>query len=121
MTEDELAALEQLTEAATLGPWMWEKYSDHVYGDSQGLDGLAYDITRDEDRAFIAAARTAVPALIAEVRRLRATLADYRHQCSECDAVELCLPSGYDWHWTCADSEACRARFEAKYPLAYAE
>lgn len=62
-----------------------------------------------------------IPALLAEVRRLRAALTDYRHTCSECDSVEMCLPSGYEWNWTCADSAACRARFEAKYPLAHAE
>lgn len=89
MTEEELAALEALTEAATAGPWEWNDHDLHAvsvanddpWDPASGqkiivTDSGAYPPEKD-DAAFIAAARTAVPALIAEVRRLRAVEAKY--------------------------------------------
>lgn len=94
MTDAELAELERLCEVATPGPWEWEA------GMFTGAAGRPYNLQvrvaspwgegelhphvllktvngwepKDSDAAFIAAARTAVPALIAEVRRLRDAL-----------------------------------------------
>ena len=82
MTDDELKALEALAEKATTGPWS-ERW---LYG---ALRHINRNVDRDcfiddadlpdgarwpgkEDAAFISACRTAVPALIAEVRRLQA-------------------------------------------------
>jgi hypothetical protein len=73
MTDAELTELEALCHAATPGPWECDIF---------GIPGVA---TKAPNRyrskhidelnfAFIAAARTAVPALIAEVRKLREEL-----------------------------------------------
>lgn len=71
MTEQELTALDALAQEAAPGPWE----AEDTYG------GYAYiaklQVSRDDgdmpvaDARFIAAARTAVPALVAEVRRLQ--------------------------------------------------
>ncbi len=89
MTTD-LDALQALADAATPGPWTDHWANDErsdlgeaaiVSGPGTGLEGIVvgtlyYDglhtACRAEDAAFIAAARTAVPELIAEVRALRA-------------------------------------------------
>lgn len=79
--------LERLTEAATTGPWMWEVRG--LVGDCISLmvpqtlnDGTPahplnllntqdkeWDANGDNNRAFIIAARQAVPQLIAELKR----------------------------------------------------
>lgn len=81
MTESELQELEALAKSATPGPW------ERVFGDGEhfvasptnGEDNPVMSNTdfypaavTAEDQAFCAAARSAVPALVAEVRRLRA-------------------------------------------------
>lgn len=84
MNVKELAEIKARAEAATPGPWS-DRY---VIGDEGGgpkhrvtfrlLSGLTGDITghcrRTPDAAFIAHAREDVPALVAEVERLRAAL-----------------------------------------------
>ena len=103
MTEDELAGMEQRAEKATTGPWSvgsvsGQCYMDHAHGRARcdyqytvsGAQGVAFNgtdrpvtlvgwddrgpILSAGDSAFIAAARTDVPALVAEVRRLRALI-----------------------------------------------
>lgn len=101
LTDTELTDLEKLCDAATDGPWEWKpgplnvqlegniEYADGnpvlVAGgchnnDGNGCqpDGIGGDVLRrcpihpaKQDRDFIATARTALPRLIAEVRRLR--------------------------------------------------
>lgn len=87
LTEERLAELRRLCEAATPGPWSvrgdarpdyygncywWirgpEGYRYVVCNDAQSAEG---GVTRREDAEFIAAAREALPALIDEVGRLR--------------------------------------------------
>ncbi len=95
LTDAQLAEWEALAERATGGPWYtvdppWANSdwvnagSEDPHGGSLVCDCQAQhdDMTDDDegdnaisDAAFIAAARTAVPALIAEVRRLRACIA----------------------------------------------
>lgn len=87
-----LDALQRLCDNATDPPWMAEYvyhlkrgcrclscHEDEPYGKAiHELDGLGEDsspVLSESDADFVAAARTAVPALIAEVRRLRAKLA----------------------------------------------
>lgn len=79
MTQAELDALKALANAATPGPWghwlhqvggadwrgQWYLLAD-VYGSDNMGDEAA------KNAAFIAASRAAVPALLAEVERLRA-------------------------------------------------
>jgi hypothetical protein len=90
MDEDFLAELERLEKAATPGPWVSSiEGRDHTSGDNtiltaddpRQLDPDVYASIRVaggdwhpvaiSDQDFIAAARNAVPHLIAEVRRLR--------------------------------------------------
>lgn len=85
MTDQELNDIEELTNAATPGPWYqrhdgWTvrqgAYEDEVRGPI-----IAHTMTQGgdvekqvNDSAFIAESRQFVPALIAEVRRLRERL-----------------------------------------------
>lgn len=78
-TPDQLAEWRRLAEAATEGPW--EAYSLpevppgqwQMVGVGQVGNELGHRIEAmfDDDAAFIAASRTAVPVLLEEVRRLR--------------------------------------------------
>lgn len=74
MTQDELDRWEALANAATPGPWVLVDrdilggYEVHAPDD---WTVFGYNGPERTDAAFIAAARDAVPALIAEVRRLR--------------------------------------------------
>ena len=80
MTENDLIALEQLVAAAQTGPWVSHvEGREHESGSSFIMTGsgatrgnnieLSGATIADQD--FIAAARQAVPLLIAEVRLLR--------------------------------------------------
>lgn len=78
----DLAAIEARANAATRGPWGVEQspndlYSALVVGTAldPGAPELAACLTR-ADAEFIAAARTDVPQLVAEVRRLESALAN---------------------------------------------
>lgn len=80
MTDDELAAIEARAAAATPGPWRPGPRTGDVGGGFvyRGDERSGRQVARTmsvlrghADAAFIAAARTAVPALIAEVRRQR--------------------------------------------------
>ena len=78
MTEQELTAIEERANAATMGPWEGHSNSgvtskhthDNVF--ETGCGCCTHNDLSVEDAAFIAAARVDVPALVAEVRRLRA-------------------------------------------------
>lgn len=86
MTEQELAAIEARATAATPGPWTASHRHVHGTPDNDEQSGLGLEIegppqasgrgqfARGADATFIAAAREDVPALVAEVRRLRALL-----------------------------------------------
>jgi hypothetical protein len=96
MTDDELAAIETRANAAPRGPWEWGRANpddDTSYEIRDDDDTpVAYVHCRDDDPtfdmpypppnrvemghrcAFIAHAREDIPALLAEVRRLRADL-----------------------------------------------
>jgi hypothetical protein len=94
MNEEQLAELERLERAATPGPWVSVvEGRDQMSGDSvivtaddprQDYPDVYVSIAVNgrlhpaaaADQDFIAAARNAVPALIAEVRRLRAASRD---------------------------------------------
>jgi hypothetical protein len=91
VTPDQLAELRRLAEAATPGPWESshnvDPPSDDNYhpnnpnregrGEGPTITGTYRDVKAmaAADAAFIAAARTAVPALCAEVERLTAQVA----------------------------------------------
>jgi hypothetical protein len=89
MTDEELDAIRARCQAASRAPWVsFAEGRDHESGDSFIMIGDGQDreadmyISRDakpasiEDQDFIAHARQDVPALLAEVDRLRRGLSD---------------------------------------------
>src|SRR5690606_21364385 len=106
-------------EAATPGPWMW------VGPDLESRDGgaviaLSVECTRychggiprvemdDADSEFLEHARADVPALVAEVRRLRAVLAairDWHGRHGERDWCDACWPGTTYPCWTRTTAE----------------
>ena len=82
MTEDELATIDARATEATPGPWSYPGDPWTFVHDASGRSLLDLDEPRgfeqtQRDAAFIAASREDVPALVAEVRRLREALAWY--------------------------------------------
>ncbi len=80
ITEAQLYEWQQLADAATPGPWEARPYP---YGEGVAwytATGASDDLDPRERETvlFIASARDAVPALISEIRRLRAELARAR-------------------------------------------
>lgn len=97
LTEADLAAIEACERAATKGPWIWGGNSANgmpalltahkpltiearYYGADCVLSaGWMADINgKEADQVFIAHARQDIPALLAEVRRLRKAIATIR-------------------------------------------
>lgn len=98
MTPSELSAIAARADAATPGPWFWADEAMYANAaptpetrDDAGWDWRSgqprqiapirlietdsgYYPPREKDRAFLAAARSDVPALVAEVRRLQAAV-----------------------------------------------
>lgn len=79
ITEEQLAEWSAMAEKATPGPWRHERdgIGDFVRKADGGLGSSVCTMVNDYsvDGPLIAASRTAVPALIAEVRRLQRELA----------------------------------------------
>lgn len=67
MTTQELDALEALCDGAAPGPWTVDNASGNIKAHNATV---AYDTWAEREGAFIAASRTAMPQLIADVRRL---------------------------------------------------
>lgn len=105
-----LDAIQARADAATEGPWEadgsevsqhWSRpepwltvASSEVACMSYCYGGSARGIERDEDAAFIAAARTDVPVLVAALRAVLALHEDDGHgECSHC-------PDPSDAHWS---------------------
>jgi len=76
MTDEELTAIEARANAATREPWsVGDAYVPTASLSAVSVYGMGMEIAEcqmPEDGTFIAAARVDVPALVAEVRRLRA-------------------------------------------------
>ena len=106
MTRPSLAGIEKRAASATAGPWFqgrngrpYESTCD-VYSKREPDEPDSHDIATymhsDEDAAFIAAARTAVPALTAAVRDVLALAARLdrlaaRHLDSETGRIETAV------------------------------
>ncbi len=84
MTEEELSEIERRCEAARMGPWTsYIEGRDHTSGSNIILVGPTAEPNDDidivgateADQDFIAHARSDVPRLLAEVRRLRTLMA----------------------------------------------
>jgi hypothetical protein len=88
MTDEELAGIEARANAATSGPWVWKVRGENGPLCMHSGDAIVFDDgtawgeygspmhNEAADATFIAHARTDVPALVAEVRRLRDALLD---------------------------------------------
>jgi hypothetical protein len=98
MTNEELKAIRERTEAATPGPWYWEKLDADGWNDTEmpylasaSDEGVMHfgdceqyypsegSPPNDEDAEFIAHAREDVPKLLAEIERLRRELSFIAH------------------------------------------
>lgn len=81
MTRAQLEELKKLCAGATPGPWGSESYGgaigdvSEIYAIATGDNGDCENAMTKETANFIAASRTAVPELIAEVERLRGIVA----------------------------------------------
>lgn len=72
LTDDELTAIRGREQAATPGPWFYHPRTEEIYYGDPGDDRNNYMICNPEDFEFAAHARTDIPALLAEIDRLRA-------------------------------------------------
>lgn len=77
MTDEQLNEIESLAAAATPGPWRQDRWS--VWADQYGPTVSRARAMNLADAAFIAASRSAVPALIAEVRGLQKKIAEFQY------------------------------------------
>ena len=120
MTAADLDAIEQRANAATEGSWEYdgcgeiiqhfslpEPWATVVSTDVACMaycyGGSAAGVERDEDAEFIAHARDDVPALLAEVRRLRAMEQRVR-------ALHHPVPAPTSQHYHCEPYECDRSR-----------
>lgn len=111
MTEEELTAIEARAAAATAGPWV-ASHRYNICWDVDGPDANGPDMMPKGDAQFIAAARVDVPALVAEVRRLRAEVgAVYGHDYANASRTypgpyprPMCQP--IEWHLAIAANAA---------------
>lgn len=102
VTSEQLDEWQRLADAATIAPWDWEPHGQNdeaLFAGPSEKHGFAihrlnilncgadWDHNGANNKAFIASARTAVPLLIAEVRRLAA----HRSQ-AVADAIEPLMP-----------------------------
>lgn len=69
LTTDELDTLEALAPAVFPGPWRYEPHNRNVWDNALPILEVVYN--GDEIGPFVAAAREAIPRLIAENRQLR--------------------------------------------------
>jgi hypothetical protein len=80
MTDEELQAIRKRVEAATPGPWREDNFThrlEDVTGEplcAADVDGADAGLWNRADGIFVVHARTDVPALLAEVERLKADL-----------------------------------------------
>jgi Zn-dependent oligopeptidase len=83
----DIEAIKVLADSATAGPWEWGWYQGQlltmtVGGDMHRIVSIEdYVNSRQEDRALIAAARTAVPQMAAYIEALEAERENWRRFC----------------------------------------
>ena len=127
MTDAELTAIQKRAEAATPGPWIahpWEDDPECCAGieAASGTEIVKTDCgiypPEMPDAEFIAHAREDIPALVAEVRRLRAEAAEPRTICgvSQPSAREHYCVKEYDHEGHHGHIGAAWTRNGAKWP-----
>ena len=105
MTDDDLRAIEERANAATAGPWLYGEAKLNLLRlvwPMSNRDRLIAVEHRDhrataEDCVFIAHARSDVPRLVAEVRRLRDT---HCYTCASEGVPGGCPGAGGEGSWT---------------------
>lgn len=70
LTPTEINKMEVRANAATAGPWRIGHINAFEHADIDCEDGTIAQVQSRRDQAFIASARTDIPRLIAEIRRL---------------------------------------------------
>ena len=102
ITEQQLNEWEELAKAATPGPWEAELATERGswirQSDTSNLSAMSWGNTDQEGAAnaiFIAASRTAVPALVEMVRELKAENERLRK-----------VIGGSQWHWPADDTSS---------------
>lgn len=93
MDEKQLSEWKALAEAATDGPWMEREHkvltTSEAMRDEFGTAGIIAHNVANADARFIAAARTAVPELVAEVERLKGLFNRAAAYKTESDAKQI--------------------------------
>ena len=122
MTRPSLAGIEQRTSEATEGPWFQgrngrsHESTRDVYSKREAHEPDSHDIATyvhsEEDAAFIAAARTAVPTLTAAVRDVLALHVEAT--CSRGFPQAFCIDC--DQAWPCATRRALAAHIDLTDP-----
>jgi hypothetical protein len=97
VTRDELALLRALCDAATPGPWKsgrgYEQSDPGAYVSAAGGPIIACDEVAPSpaDAALIAEARTALPAALDEIERLRRALGDIYNWALELEVISIVI------------------------------
>lgn len=103
MSDLDLEAIEARAKAATPGPWVVGPgaFWNYVVGSDEHGDHAGAQ--EKEDAAFIAASREDVPALVAEVRRLRAEVAALSEntECAHTWRATMTVDIGVGRIWEC--------------------
>lgn len=94
LTPDDLARIEELAEEATPGPWAVNEHygafrDREVRAGEMSYDPLIAKEMLPGDATFIAAARTAVPTLVAGVRSLQARVTELERERDQNHAAYL--------------------------------
>ena len=122
VTDEQISEWLRLADAATEGPWTTERPgTDALTGFTAGIivaavargQGVYADPPRgsypENDRAFIAASRTAVPALISKVKEQAAEIERLRkivHGFLRCPEIADCAPDDKDSETDALEREA---------------
>lgn len=106
LTDEDLNRLRDLADKATPGPWEWDgtgvnnglegNFSfDWCSNGSPQFNGSEQNANEENDGAFIAAARDALPRLLSEVTDLRHTLGRFEEAAADREHMtRITLPSG---------------------------
>lgn len=108
MTPADIAKARAVCEAATPGPW--QQHPDYPVTVDDGRN-MAFDCDTEEDAAFIAAARTHLPAALDALEQSRAREAQVEKELAEAVGLLRMLLDGTD-HYAQDDAAEFVSRFD---------